>query len=98
MKYSLLLAALLPMTATAQAPANSDMPDMGQVFLEQFDTDKDGKVTLAEAEVPKAMAEAFNSGKLGLMDYYDMKNVQADTKMRDSLSGVGAAAAPSTAS
>ncbi len=56
------------------------------------------KVTLAEAEVPKAMAEAFNSGKLGLMDYYDMKNVQADTKMRDSLSGVGAAAAPSTAS
>jgi uncharacterized protein YqfA (UPF0365 family) len=56
------------------------------------------KVTLAEAEVPKAMAEAFNSGKLGLMDYYDMKNVQADTKMRDSLSGVGTAAAPSTAS
>ena len=55
------------------------------------------KVTLAEAEVPKAMAEAFNSGKLGLMDYYDMKNVQADTKMRDSLSGVGAVTAPSTA-
>ncbi len=52
------------------------------------------KVVLAEAEVPKAMAEAFNSGKLGLMDYYDLKNVQADTKMRESLSGVGAANAP----
>ena len=56
------------------------------------------KVTLAEAEVPKAMADAFNSGKLGLMDYYDMKNVQADTKMRDSLSGVGTPAAPAAAS
>ncbi|MBI1311478.1 flotillin-like protein FloA [bacterium] len=56
------------------------------------------KVVLAEAEVPKAMAEAFNSGKLGLMDYYDMKNVQADTKMRDSLSGVGAISAPTAAS
>ncbi len=56
------------------------------------------KVVLAEAEVPKAMAEAFNSGKLGLMDYYDMKNVQADTKMRESLSGVSAAATPAAAS
>ncbi|MHC4876830.1 MAG: flotillin-like protein FloA [Planctomycetota bacterium] len=56
------------------------------------------KVVLAEAEVPKAMAEAFNSGKLGLMDYYDMKNVQADTKMRESLSGVNAAASPAAAS
>ena len=47
------------------------------------------KVVLAEAEVPKAMAEAFNSGKLGLLDYYEMKNVQADTKMRDSIATVG---------
>ncbi len=56
------------------------------------------KVVLAEAEVPKAMAEAFNSGKLGLMDYHDLKNVQADTKMRESLSGVGATGAPVAAS
>lgn len=40
----------------------------------------------AEAEVPKAMSEAFRSGNLGIMDYYKMKNVDADTKMRDSIS------------
>ena len=42
-------------------------------------------VILAEAEVPKAMAEAFRSGNLGIMDYYKMKNIQADTDMRDSI-------------
>jgi len=44
-------------------------------------------VVEAEAEVPKAMAEAFRQGNLGIMDYYYMKNIQADTKMRDSISG-----------
>jgi len=43
------------------------------------------KVVLAEAEVPKAMADAFRSGNLGIMDYYRMKNIQADTSMRDSI-------------
>ncbi len=43
------------------------------------------KVVEAEAEVPKAMAEAFRRGNLGIMDYYRMKNVQADTAMRDSI-------------
>lgn len=47
------------------------------------------KVIEAEAEVPKAMAEAFRSGNLGIMDYYKMKNVQADTSMRDSIAGGG---------
>jgi len=42
-------------------------------------------VIKAEAEVPKAMAEAFRSGNLGIMDYYKMKNVQADTGMRESI-------------
>lgn len=42
-------------------------------------------VVLAEAEVPKAMAEAFRSGHMGIMDYYRMKNVIADTDMRDSI-------------
>ena len=45
------------------------------------------KVVLAEAEVPKAMADAFRSGNLGIMDYYRMKNIQADTTMRDSIGG-----------
>ena len=44
-------------------------------------------VVLAEAEVPKAMAEAFRNGNLGIMDYYRMKNVMADTKMRDTIGG-----------
>lgn len=42
-------------------------------------------VVLAEAEVPRAMAEAFRSGNLGIMDYYKMKNVQADTQMREAI-------------
>lgn len=45
------------------------------------------QVVLAEAEVPKAIAEAFNSQKIGLMDYYELQNVQADTRMRSSIAG-----------
>ncbi len=45
----------------------------------------------AEAEVPKAMADAFRSGKLGIFDYYKLKNVQADTDMRESIAGSGSA-------
>lgn len=43
------------------------------------------KVIEAEAEVPAAMAEAFRNGNLGIMDYYRMENIQADTEMRDSI-------------
>lgn len=43
------------------------------------------KVVEAEAEVPKAMAQALREGKLGVMDYFNMQNVQADTGMRESL-------------
>lgn len=45
------------------------------------------KVIEAEAEIPKAMAEAFRGGNLGIMDYYRMQNIQADTDMRESISG-----------
>jgi uncharacterized protein YqfA (UPF0365 family) len=45
------------------------------------------KVVEAEAQVPMAMAEAFRAGHLGIMDYYRMKNVQADTSMRESIAG-----------
>ena len=47
--------------------------------------DARANVIQAEAEVPKAMAEAFRSGNLGIMDYYRMKNIQADTDMRTSI-------------
>jgi len=43
-------------------------------------------VVEAEAEVPKAMAFALREGKLGVMDYYDMQNIKADTIMREKIS------------
>lgn len=46
-------------------------------------------VVLAEADVPKAMADAFRSGNMGIMDYYKMKNVVADTEMRSSIATPG---------
>ncbi len=47
------------------------------------------KVVEAEAEVPKALAQAFRDGHLGVMDYYNMKNVISDTQMRDSIATAG---------
>ena len=47
--------------------------------------DARAKVILAEAEVPLAMAEAFRNGNLGIMDYYKMKNIMADTSMRETI-------------
>ena len=47
------------------------------------------RVVEAEAEVPRAMAEAFRQGNLGIMDYYRMKNIQADSSMRESIAEGG---------
>lgn len=46
------------------------------------------KLVEAESKIPQAIANAFESGKLGVMDYYNMKNIMADTKMRESISTV----------
>ena len=46
---------------------------------------QEARAKVIEAEVPRAMAEAFRSGNLGIMDYYKMKNVEADTAMRESI-------------
>ncbi len=56
------------------------------VALEQ---EMKAKVVEAEAEVPKAMAQAFREGNMGIMDYYNMQNVKADTNMRSSISNMG---------
>jgi uncharacterized protein YqfA (UPF0365 family) len=48
------------------------------------------QVVAAEAEIPKAIAAAFRGGQLGVMDYYKLRNVQADTDMRRSIAGVPA--------
>src|SRR6516165_2907970 len=47
------------------------------------------QVVLAEADVPRAIAQAFREGHLGAMDYYNLKNLQADTQMRNAISGTG---------
>jgi uncharacterized protein YqfA (UPF0365 family) len=54
---------------------------------ENFATIEENRAKLveAEAEVPKAMAEAFRSGRLGILDYYKLQNVQADTDMRGAI-------------
>jgi uncharacterized protein YqfA (UPF0365 family) len=52
------------------------------VALEQ---EMQARVVEAEAEVPRAMAEAFRQGNLGIMDFYRMKNIQADSPMRESI-------------
>ena len=46
----------------------------------------EAKFIEAQASIPLAIADAFRAGKLGIMDYYRMENIQADTKMRKSLS------------
>jgi uncharacterized protein YqfA (UPF0365 family) len=53
-------------------------------------------VIQAESEIPKAISQAFVSGNLGVMDYYKMQNVQADTEMRQSISGSGTSTGKST--
>ena len=53
-------------------------------------------VVLAESEVPRAVAEAFGNGNLGLLDFYELKNVQADTRMRESIAGDGTTRAGGT--
>ena len=57
--------------------------------------EQQAKLVAAEAEVPRAIAAALQSGHLGFMDYYNLKNLQADTKMRDSI-GSGFDISPTT--
>lgn len=54
--------------------------------MKALDTENRAKVTLAEAEIPKAISQAFREGKLGVFDYYNLRNIQADTTMRTSIS------------
>jgi uncharacterized protein YqfA (UPF0365 family) len=72
------------------AQAKAEMRRAAAVALEQEMKAKveemRAKVVEAEAEVPLALAEAFRSGNLGVMDYYKMNNIKADTDMRDSIS------------
>ena len=75
------------------AQAKAEMRRAAAVALEQEMKAKveemNAKVVEAEAEVPLALAEAFRSGNLGVMDYYRLNNIKADTDMRDSISKEG---------
>ena len=71
--------------AQAKAESRRAMAVATEQEMKAKVVDMRAKVIEAEAEVPKAMADAFRKGNLGIMDYYKMKNIQADTGMRDSI-------------
>ena len=72
--------------AQAEAEKRRAMAVAREQEMVALDRENRAKVTLAEAEIPLAMAHAFREGKLGIMDYYKMQNIQADTQMRESIS------------
>ncbi len=71
--------------AQAKAEERRAMAVAQEQEMKALTQENRAKVVLAEAEVPRAMAEAFRAGHMGIMDYYRMKNVVADTSMRDSI-------------
>jgi len=73
--------------AQAQAEQRRAMAQAAEQEMIAKTQDMKAQVLLAESEVPRAMADAFRNGKLGIMDYYRMQNVVADTSMRNSLAG-----------
>ena len=61
-----------------------EMPALEQEMIARVQ-EMQAKVVEAQSQVPLAMAEAFRSGRLGVMDYYKMENIQGDTAMRQSI-------------
>ncbi|MCK4658203.1 MAG: flotillin-like protein FloA [Phycisphaerae bacterium] len=73
----------------AEAEKRAAMARAREAEMSAMVEENRAKVVLAEAEVPLAMAEAFRSGNMGIMDYYRMKNIDADTSMRRTIGGGG---------
>jgi uncharacterized protein YqfA (UPF0365 family) len=73
--------------AVARAAATKAMAQAREQEMRAEVEANRAKVVLAEAEVPQAIAQAFRDGRLGVMDYYNLKNVQSDTEMRRSIAG-----------
>ena len=71
--------------AQAKAEEKRAMAVAHEQEMKAKSQDARAKVILAEAEIPMAIAEAFRNGNLGIMDYYKLKNIQADTSMRESI-------------
>jgi len=73
--------------AQAEAEKRAAMARAQEQEMRAVVEENRAKVVLAEAEVPKALAEALRTGHMGVMDYYNMKNVQADSHMREQIAG-----------
>jgi len=72
--------------AQAKAEERRAMAVAKEQEMKALTQEMQARVVEAEAELPKAMAQAFREGNLGVMDYFNLRNIQADTKMRDSIS------------
>jgi uncharacterized protein YqfA (UPF0365 family) len=70
----------------AEAEGRRAMAVAREQEMKALTQENQAQVVLSEAEVPKALSQAFREGHLGVMDYYRMRNVMADTDMRDSIS------------
>ena len=81
--------------AQAKAEERRAMAVAKEQEMKAYTQEMEAKVVEAQAEVPHAMAEALKSGNLGVMDYYNLRNVQADTDMRTAIGEVGAKGASS---
>jgi len=76
--------------AQAKAEERRAMAVAKEQEMAAFVQEMRAKVVEAEAEVPKALSQALREGNLSVMDYYNMKNIQSDTQMRDYISKMGA--------
>ena len=75
--------------AQAKAEERRAMAVAKEQEMKAYTQEMEAKVVEAQAEVPHAMAEALKSGKLGVMDYYNLMNIQSDTEMRKAVSEAG---------
>lgn len=76
-----------PLTTLTTDIADVDVGENIGAKLQIDQANADKQIVQAKAEERRAMAESFRQGNLGIMDYYCMKNVQADTAMRDAIAG-----------
>ncbi len=75
----------------AEAEKRAAMARAREAEMSALVEENRAKVIEAEASIPLAIAEAFRNGNLGVMDYYRLRNIQADTSMRSSIGGAGSA-------
>ena len=75
--------------AQAKAEERRAMAVAKEQEMKAYTQEMEAKVVEAQAEVPHAMAQALRDGKLGVMDYYNLNNIKADTAMRDAIAGNG---------